>query len=349
MAAQLGKSQSQVEKILSMPLIEVKGLKTHFFTDAGVAKAVDGVDFTIEPKETLALVGESGCGKTVTGRSIMGLVRNPPGRIVEGEILFHRPEGTVDLAKLDPQGREMRKIRGGQISMIFQEPMTSLNPVFTIGNQITETIILHQKLSQAEARKCALDALIAVKMPAPEQRLNEYPHQLSGGMRQRVMIAMAISCNPLLLIADEPTTALDVTVQAQVLNVMNELRSTINTSILFVTHDLGVVAQMADKVAVMYLGRIVEFASVKELFRNPSHPYTRGLMKSIPSLIDTGHTRLQPIEGTVPDLLEVPAGCGFASRCPHATDYCRREKPNLKDVGSNHTAACWLNDEIMAV
>ncbi len=324
-----------------MPLIEVRDLKTYFYTEDGVVRAVDGVDYVIEQEKTLGVVGESGCGKSVTALSIMGLVQIPPGKIEEGEILFHRDSKVMDLTKFDPKGREMRSIRGNEIAMIFQEPMTSLNPVYTIGNQIMEAIILHQKLDKGKAKQKAIDMLREVGIPLPEQRVDEYPHQLSGGMRQRAMIAMALSCNPSLLIADEPTTALDVTIQAQVLELMNELRREFQAAIQFITHDLGVIAGMADDVVVMYLGRIVEGSTVGEVFHNPKHPYTQGLMNSIPSLASR-KDRLEPIKGVVPDPFEVPPGCGFEPRCPHAMEICKTRMPDLKEVASGHEAACWL-------
>ncbi len=324
-----------------MPLIEVNGLKTYFYTEDGVVRAVDGVDFTIEPEKTLGVVGESGCGKSVTALSIMGLVQMPPGKIEEGEILFHQDGKVTDLTKLNPKGKEYRSIRGDQIAMIFQEPMTSLNPVYTIGNQIMEAIILHQHLNKKQAREKAIEMLRAVGIPVPEQRVDEYPHQLSGGMRQRAMIAMALSCNPSLLIADEPTTALDVTIQAQVLDLMNDLRKEFKTAIQFITHDLGVIADMADDVVVMYLGKIVEGSDVREVFHNPKHPYTQGLMNSIPSLASKKE-RLTPIKGVVPDPFDIPAGCGFEPRCPHAMEICKTKVPPLKEVAPGHTVACWL-------
>jgi len=324
-----------------VPLIEVRGLKTYFYTEDGIVRAVDGVDYVIEQEETLGVVGESGCGKSVTALSIMGLVQIPPGKIEEGEILFHRDGKVMDLTKFNPKGREMRSIRGNEIAMIFQEPMTSLNPVYTIGNQIMEAIILHQKLDKKAAKQKAIDMLRAVGIPLPEQRVDEYPHQLSGGMRQRAMIAMAMSCNPSLLIADEPTTALDVTIQAQVLELMNALRAEFQASIQFITHDLGVIAGMADDVVVMYLGRIVEASNVREVFHNPKHPYTQGLMHSIPSLASIKE-RLEPIKGVVPDPFEVPPGCGFEPRCPHAMEICKTKMPDLKEVAPGHTTACWL-------
>ncbi len=325
-----------------MPLIEVKNLRTSFHTEDGVVNAVNGVDFVIEPRKTLGVVGESGCGKSVTALSIMGLIQMPPGKIESGQILFHREDGSLDLTKLDPKGPDMRSIRGNEIAMIFQEPMTSLNPIFTIGNQILEAIMLHQHLPKSQAREKTIEMLRDVGIPSPEERVNEYPHQLSGGMRQRVMIAMALSCNPSLLIADEPTTALDVTIQAQVLKLMNDLRSELQTAILFITHDLGVIAHMADDVIVMYLGKVVESAMVKEIFHNPLHPYTLGLMKSIPSLASTGKEKLIPIEGVVPDLHELPGGCGFEPRCPNRMEICKKEVPPLKEVNKGHLAACWL-------
>lgn len=325
-----------------MSLIEVKNLKTYFHTDDGIVRAVDGVDFTIEPEKTLGMVGESGCGKSVTGRSIMGLVQMPPGMIESGEILFKYNGKVTDLAKLNPNGSKMRSIRGNEIAMIFQEPMTSLNPVFTIGDQIVEAIILHQQLSKKEAKNRAIEMLRAVGIPLPEQRVNEYPHQLSGGMRQRAVIAGALSCNPSLLIADEPTTALDVTIQAQVLKLMNNLRRDFKTAILFITHNLGVIAKMADDIVVMYLGRIVEGASVRNIFKDPKHPYTQGLMKSIPSLEAKEKERLVPIEGVVPDPFEYPQGCGFEPRCPHAMEICKHQRPTLKTVEPGHIVACWL-------
>ena len=325
-----------------MPLIDVRGLKTYFYTEDGVVRAVDGVDFTIEPEKTLGIVGESGCGKSVTALSIMGLVQSPPGKIAAGEIIYTKDGKETDLTKLNTKGREYRSIRGNEIAMIFQEPMTSLNPVYTIGNQIMEAIILHQHLHKHAAKQKAIEMLHSVGMPVPEQRVDEYPHQLSGGMRQRAMIAMALSCNPSLLIADEPTTALDVTIQAQVLDLMNDLRRDFKASIQFITHDLGVIADMADDVVVMYLGKIVESANVREIFHNAKHPYTEGLMNSIPSLTTTKKERLIPIKGVVPDPFDIPEGCGFEPRCPHAMDICKKEVPTLKEVTPGHLVSCWL-------
>jgi oligopeptide/dipeptide ABC transporter ATP-binding protein len=325
-----------------MPLIDIRDLRAYFYTEDGVVRAVDGVNFTIEPEKTLGVVGESGCGKSVTALSIMGLIQMPPGKIEAGEILYHRNGNVMDLTKLNPKGHEMRSIRGNEIAMIFQEPMTSLNPVYTIGNQIMEAIMLHQGLGKREARNKAIEMLHAVGIPSPEQRIKEYPHQLSGGMRQRAMIAMALSCNPSLLIADEPTTALDVTIQAQVLDLMNDLRTEFKAAILFITHDLGIIANMADDVLVMYLGKIVEGASVRHIFHDPKHPYTQGLMNSIPSLSTTRKERLVPIRGIVPDPFDVSQGCGFEPRCPHTMKICKEQIPPLKEVEPGHLAACWL-------
>lgn len=323
-----------------MPLLEVRGLKATFFRDKGVVVALDGLSCAIDKERTLGVVGESGCGKSVLGLSIMGLVPSPPGS-VSGEILFHRAGGVVDLAQLPPNGREMCSIRGREIAMIFQEPMTSLDPTYTIGKQIMEAIILHQKVRRAEARTRAIQMLRRVGIPLPHQCERAYPHQLSGGMCQRAVIAMALSCHPSLLIADEPTTALDVTIQAQVLELMTELREQFNTAIQFVTHDLAVIACIADDVIVMYLGRVVESASAADVFHDPRHPYTQGLIRSIPSLGRKGK-RLRPIEGAVPGSLDVPLGCGFEPRCSQAVEICRKAVPPLTEVAPRHTAACWL-------
>ncbi|MGB2982439.1 MAG: ABC transporter ATP-binding protein [Candidatus Bipolaricaulia bacterium] len=325
-------------------ILDVQDLSVYFHIEGQVVRAVDGISYSIEKEQTLGVVGESGCGKTVTGLAIMGLVQTPPGRIESGAILYYRDGQPVDLAKLRPKGREIRSIRGNEIAMIFQEPMTSLNPVYTIGKQIMEAIVLHQKLNKKRARVGAIRMLRAVGIPLPEQRVDEYPHQLSGGMRQRAMIAMALSCNPSLLIADEPTTALDVTIQAQVLELMNDLRDEFHAAIQFITHDLGVIAGMADDVVVMYLGKIVEGACVSEVFHAPKHPYTQGLMHSIPSLT-MRKARLEAIKGVVPDPFDVPVGCGFEPRCPHAMDVCRSTAPELREVSAGHQAACWLYEE----
>jgi len=315
-------------------LLSVRGLKTHFYTEDGVVPAVDGISFDLERGGTLGIVGESGCGKSVTSLSIMGLIPSPPGKIVEGEIIF---EGR-NLVNMDEA--EMRNIRGNEISMIFQEPMTSLNPVFTIGNQIMEAIMLHQKLDKAAARKKAIEMLSLVGIPSPEKRVDEYPHQLSGGMRQRVMIAMALSCNPKLLIADEPTTALDVTIQAQILDLMRDLQHELGTAIIMITHDLGVIAELVEEVVVMYTGVIVESGDTETIFKNPQHPYTQGLLASIPRL-DSDVDRLQAIPGTVPTPGNFPKGCGFHPRCPYAKDICVAKRPPAFEVGSGHHAACW--------
>ncbi|WP_374446986.1 ABC transporter ATP-binding protein [Stella sp.] len=315
-------------------LLDVRDLKTYFKTEGGLFRAVDGVSFQVSRGRTLGIVGESGCGKSVTSLSIMGLVPRPPGIQAGGEILF---EGE-DLLKKRPA--ELRKIRGGAISMIFQEPMTSLNPVFTVGDQITEAITAHMAVSAAEARERAIEMLKRVRIPSPERRIDDYPHQMSGGMRQRVMIAMALACGPKLLIADEPTTALDVTIQAQILDLMRTLRDETGTSIILITHDLGVIAELADTVVVMYAGKIVESAPVGALFADPQHPYTIGLMGSIPKLEET-RTRLASIEGTVPPPFALPEGCRFNPRCPFADDRCRREEPPLRTLRDDHAVACW--------
>ena len=316
-------------------LLTVKNLKTYFYTEDGVVPAVDGVDFEVAAGETLGIVGESGCGKSVTSLSVMRLIPNPPGRIISGDIHF---DGKDLLAMGDA---EMRGIRGNDISMIFQEPMTSLNPVFTIGDQIGETIKLHQNLNDRQARDKAIEMLRLVGIPLPERRVKEYPHQLSGGMRQRVMIAMALSCNPKLLFADEPTTALDVTIQAQILELMKKLRDELDTAIVLITHDLGVIAEMVDRVIVMYAGKVVEEASVYDIFRDPKHPYTEGLLNSIPKL-DEPKKRLKPIDGVVPNPLEMPEGCRFHPRCPYAMDICKEKQPELKQLSADRQVSCWL-------
>ena len=327
-----------------MPLVELRDLHTFFYTEDGVVKAVDGVSFAIEPERTLGVVGESGCGKSVTALSVMGLVSMPPGKITGGEILFQRNGHAVSLTSLNPKGRQYRSIRGKEIAMIFQEPMTSLNPVFTIGYQIMEAIRLHQKVGKRQARSRAVEVLRQVGIPLPDQRVDEYPHQLSGGMRQRAMIAMALSCNPALLIADEPTTALDVTIQAQVLDLMRSIQQEFRMAIMFITHSLGVVAEMCQDVVVMYLGKVIEQAPVRPLFHDPKHPYTRGLLHSIPSLA-TKKQRLEPITGVVPDPLDAPPGCPFNPRCPHVMEICTTKMPPLDEIAPHHKAACWLYKE----
>jgi oligopeptide/dipeptide ABC transporter ATP-binding protein len=321
----------------------MKNLHTYFFLERGVVKAVNGVNLSLGRQSTLGVVGESGCGKSVTAMSVMRLVKYPPGKIVEGEILLHRRNGAppVNIVQLDPRGGEMRAIRGGEIAMIFQEPMTSLNPLHPIGRQIAETVMLHQKVGKRAALERAQEMLHRVHISAPEQRLREYPHQLSGGMRQRVMIAMALSCNPAILIADEPTTALDVTVQAQILDLMRELQAEFHSSIILITHNLGVVSQMADYIAVMYLGKVVEYAPTRMIFRTPLHPYTTGLLKSVP-VLGRKTSKLIPIEGMVPSPSEKIRGCAFAPRCPHAMQICSEQEPVLRGLQPDHQAACWL-------
>ncbi len=316
-------------------LIQVKDLRTSFFTPEGEVKAVDGVSYEIAEGRTLGLVGESGCGKSVTALSIMRLVP-PPGKIVGGEILYRGR----DLLKLDNES--MRKIRGNEISMIFQEPMTSLNPVFTVGDQIGEAVRLHQKVGRREARQKTIEMLRLVRIADPESRVDAYPHQLSGGMRQRVMIAMALSCNPSLLIADEPTTALDVTIQAQILELIEELKRKLGMALLLITHDLGVVAELSDEVAIMYGGIIVERASAREIFRRPLHPYTVGLLNSLPGARGHKKHRLAAIPGVVPSPLELPSGCRFRDRCPRAREVCAGAHPPLAELESGHWAACYF-------
>ena len=325
--------------------LEVERLQTYFYTRRGIVKAVDDVSFSLGRGETLGIVGESGCGKSITALSIMRLVPNPPGRIIGGQI---RMDGRN---LLDVDEEEMRNIRGNDISMIFQEPMTSLNPVITIGRQISEALILHQGMSKSEALEKSIEMLQLVRIPEPRQRVKEYPHQLSGGMRQRVMIAMALSCNPKILIADEPTTALDVTIQAQILDLIVELKEKLGTAVILITHDLGVVAETAKRVVVMYAGKKVEEADVENLFETPMHPYTKGLLSSIPSLSimtgdDAGEQRLTEIPGMVPALNELPVGCAFAPRCPFADDHCRAEYPPYELKRSGHWAACWHSEKL---
>ena len=314
-------------------LLEVRGLRTLFSGEQGEVRAVDGVDLRLERGRTLGIVGESGCGKSVTALSIMGLVPQPPGR-VGGEVLF---EGE-DLLKVPAQ--RLRDLRGDQLSMIFQEPMTSLNPAFPVGEQIAEALLRHRNISKSEAKSSAVEMLRRVRIPSPERRAGDYPHQLSGGMRQRVMIAMALACNPKLLIADEPTTALDVTIQAQILELMRALRAELGTAIILITHDLGVIAELADDVIVMYAGQVIERCSVPQLFSEPQHPYTVGLLGSIPRL-DLDQKRLSAIEGFVPDAAAMPAGCRFHPRCPFAVEKCLQEIPPLIEIKKDHYAACW--------
>jgi peptide/nickel transport system ATP-binding protein len=325
-------------------VLEVEGLKTYFFVRQGIVKAVDDVSFSLKAGEKLAIVGESGCGKSMTALSILRLVPDPPGRIVAGSV---RLDGN-DLLKL-PAG-EMRKVRGNQISMIFQEPMTSLNPVLSIGDQIGEALMLHQHIARREAFDRAIEMLRVVRIPEPARRAKEYPHQLSGGMRQRAMTAMALACNPKVLLADEPTTALDVTIQAQILDLILELQERLGTAVVLITHDLGVVAETAQRVIVMYGGRKVEEASVDALFERPRHPYTQGLLAAVPRLSalsgEEQHGRLKEIPGIVPALVNLPKGCTFAPRCPHATEICRNEFPPYEAKAPGHMAACWHSGKV---
>jgi oligopeptide/dipeptide ABC transporter ATP-binding protein len=334
---------------MSETLIEVKDLKIHFFTDEGVVRAVDGVDLDVKRGKTLALVGESGCGKSVTCRSFLQIV-DSPGKIVSGEILYHRSMGDgfdeiIDIAKLNPRGRQIRDIRGKEISMIFQEPMTSLSPMYTAGNQITEVIRLHTKVTKQEARRMAIDLLDKVGIPKPGRLVDEYPFRLSGGMRQRTMIAIALSCNPNMLIADEPTTALDVTTQANILDLMLDLQKQYHMALLFITHDLGVVAEIADDVAVMYLGRIVERSDVDTVFNAPKHPYTQALLRSIPK-IATRREELDPIKGMVPNPYRRPGGCPFHPRCDKAFAECQTIIPSVTQLDENHTVECLLYEDL---
>jgi oligopeptide transport system ATP-binding protein len=321
-------------------LLRIKDLRTNFFTEEGVVKAVDGVTYEVDEGEILGLVGESGCGKSVSALSILRLIPNPPGKVVGGEIWF---DGQ-DLLKADEE--EIRHIRGNRIAMVFQEPMTSLNPVLTIGRQLTEAIELHLKLDKEGSRKRAVELLEMVGIPEAAARLNDYPHQFSGGMRQRVMIAMALSCNPKLLLADEPTTALDVTIQAQILEIMARLCKELGTAVIIITHNLGVVARYADRINVMYAGKIIETGTAKEIFANPKHPYTLGLLKSVPRLDEARKEKLEPIEGVPPDLVNLPKGCAFYPRCRFHVDKCLEEVPPLALVSENHFAACGESERV---
>ncbi|HLM97206.1 MAG TPA: ABC transporter ATP-binding protein [Acidimicrobiales bacterium] len=320
---------------MAEPLLSVRNLKTYFYTDEGVVKAVDGMTYELNKGETLGIVGESGSGKSVHALSVMRLIATPPGKIVDGQIMF---EGR-DLLKLSDE--EMRKIRGNRIAMIFQEPMTSLNPVLTIGEQIAEAVILHQRLDKKAAWERAIEMLERVKMPAARQRVKDYPHQFSGGMRQRVMIAMALSCNPSVLLADEPTTALDVTIQAQILELMRELQREFGTAIVMITHNLGVVAELCDNVVVMYAGRPIEETDIKRTFADPRHPYTWGLLHSVPKMYERSE-RLIPIEGQPPSLVDLPPGCAFTPRCPFAMEVCAQADPPIVEVEPGHSARCYL-------
>ncbi len=324
-------------------LLEVKNLKTYFFTDDGVVKAVDGINYDLQEGETIGLVGESGCGKSVSALSLLRLIQSPPGRIVDGEVWF---EGE-NLLKVDED--EIRHVRGNRIAMIFQEPMTSLNPVLTIGRQLTEALELHMHMDRRAATNRAIELLDMVGIPSATSRIKDYPHQFSGGMRQRVMIAMGLSCNPRLLLADEPTTALDVTIQAQILELMAKLSSEFGTAVIIITHNLGVIARYAQRVNVMYAGKIVESSTSREVYGNPKHPYTLGLLKSVPRLDQVRKSRLNPIEGFPPDLVHMPAGCSFFPRCEYRTDKCRQEEPPLMLVGEKHYSACWRAEEVEKV
>ena len=333
------------------PLLEISGLKTVFPTDDGIVNAVNDVSFSIARGQTVGVVGESGCGKSITGLSMLQLVP-PPGRIEAGEIMFHRngADEPLDIAQVSPKSELMREIRGNEIAIIFQEPMTSLNPVYTVGNQIAEAIVLHEQVNKKTARERAIEMIARVGIPAPAQRVDEYPHQLSGGMRQRVMIAMALCCSPTLLIADEPTTALDVTIQAQVLGLMQELQAEMGMAIMLITHDLGVIADLADEVVVMYSGRVVEKGTVDDIFYNPLHPYTQGLLKSIPVLGRTSEKALPSIPGTVPHPLTLPVGCSFGPRCPERMPECDQmpelAETNGKNKSDGHVVRCWLHTDL---
>jgi len=323
-------------------LLEVKNLKTHFFTMEGVVKAVDGVSYELNEGETLGLVGESGCGKSVSALSVMRLIPDPPGKIIDGEILL---DGE-DILKIDMEG--MREVRGAKIAMVFQEPMTSLNPVLTVERQITETLQLHMGMSKLESQRESVNLLTRVGIPDPEIRIKQYPHQFSGGMRQRVMIAMALSCNPRLIIADEPTTALDVTIQAQILDLMKSLTTELGVALIVITHNLGVVARYADRVNIMYAGKVIERGEAREIYANPRHPYTVGLLRSVPRLDLPRLAKLDPIEGQPPDLINLPPGCAFRERCRWAIDKCATDTPELVETSDGHLSACFRADELGA-
>jgi len=321
-------------------ILNVIDLKTYFYSNLGVVRAVDGLSFSIKPEEIIGIVGESGCGKSLTALSILRLIPQP-GRTVSGQIFYYYKGAMVDILNLKPKGKELRSIRGGEIAMIFQDPMTAFDPVHSIGSQIMEAIILHQNLSKKEARKMGIEMLHKVGIPLPKHRFDEYPHQFSGGMLQRAMIAMALSCNPAILIADEPTTALDVTIQAQILDLLTDLRADFKTAIILISHDLGVIAKLADEVIVMYVGKAVEKSDVSTIFHNPKHPYTIALMDSVPSITETSK-RFKTIKGVVPNALKLPLGCYFEPRCPAANKKCRTERPSLIEVERDHWVACWL-------
>ena len=329
---------------VSDSILEIDNLHVHFLLERSTVHAVNGVTLGLGRNSTLGLVGESGCGKSVTAHTVMRLVKSPPGKIVDGSIRYWPRDSAeaVEITELDPTGSVIRHLRGREISMIFQEPMTSLNPMIAVGKQIAESVSLHHNVTQSEALDHASEMLNRVKIAAPRQRAKEYPHQLSGGMRQRVMIALALSCNPQVLIADEPTTALDVTVQAQILDLMNTLREEFDSSIILITHNLGVVSQMCDNIAVMYLGKVVEYGAVRPIFKMPLHPYTQGLLQSIP-VLGRRQKHLIPIKGMVPNAADHIEGCAFAERCPHIMPVCTEEAPPLKEIETGHLAACWLH------
>ncbi len=323
-------------------VMSIRDLRTYFYTDYGVVKAVDGVNIDFQRGKVVGVVGESGCGKSVTAMTAMQLISQPPGKIVGGHIYYYPKDGTpVDITRLRANSREMRRLRGKELAMIFQEPMTSLTPVYTIGDQICEKILAHERLSKAEAMEMAIEMLEKVGIPDPARRVKEFPHQMSGGMRQRAVIAIALSCNPSFIIADEPTTALDVTIQAQILTLLQDLQSEFNSSIMLITHDLGVVGEMADEVVVMYMGKVVEHADVRTIFHDPKHPYTQGLFRSIPLIGMRGQAKLTPITGSLPNPYELPEGCLFAPRCPHAMNQCRTDPP-LEEIDHGHQVKCWL-------
>ena len=326
-------------------VLEVKDLKTYFYTNSRCNRAINGVSFSIKKGKTLCVVGESGCGKSVTASSIMQLLPKL-GRIEEGEILYYTDDKVTDIATLNKNSKEMRKLRGSDIAMIFQDPMNSLNPVYTVGFQLIEAIMIHQKVTKKEARKRAIELLGEMGIPLPEKRVDEYPHQYSGGMRQRAMIAMAMSCEPSVLIADEPTTALDVTIQAQIFDLVDHLKEKSNTAVMMITHDMGVVTEMADEVAVMYMGNIIEFGTVDEVLRNPSHPYTKALLSSIPILGRGKNQEIEPIRGVTPDPYDRPKGCQFEPRCNFATDQCKTEMPDETSIDKSHMVRCFHYKEV---
>lgn len=345
----LRNENTSVQGVVPQPardiVMQIQDLRTYFYTDYGVVKAVDGVSITFERGKVVGVVGESGCGKSVTALTTMQLISQPPGKIVGGHIYYYPRDGrVVDITQLRPNSREMRQLRGKELAMIFQEPMTSLTPVYTIGEQICEKLLVHERMSKKEAMQRAVEMLEKVGIPDPERRVNEYPHQMSGGMRQRAVIAIALSCNPSFIIADEPTTALDVTIQAQILTLLQDLQAEFNSTIMLITHDLGVVGEMADEVVVMYMGKVVEHSDVRTIFHEPKHPYTIGLFRSIPLIGMRGRAKLTPITGSLPNPYELPEGCLFAPRCPHAMEQCRVEPP-LREIENGHEVKCWLYEE----